>query len=120
MKKFIIATLLPLATIILVACSSQNKQSLDGDYYWISSERNELAFTIKDSKGTIQRGEADTFTVDETNSIFELSGKNSSDTTVKYKFDNDTITVNISGTEHEYYKKDSSAYQDALKTIKSN
>lgn len=103
-----------LTTIILVACSSQNKQSLDGDYYWISSERNELAFTIKNGKGTIQRGEADTFTVDEANSTFKLSGNDISDTTVKYKFDNDTITVNISGTEHEYYKKGSVAYKNII------
>lgn len=114
MKKFISVILLALTTIILVACSSQNKQSLDGDYYWISSERNELAFTIKNGKGTIQRGEADTFTVDEANSTFKLSGNDISDTTVKYKFDNDTITVNISGTEHEYYKKGSVAYKNII------
>ena len=39
MKKFISVTLLALTTIILVSCSSQSKQSLDGDYYWISSEQ---------------------------------------------------------------------------------
>lgn len=114
MKKFISITFLALATIIFVACSSQNKQSLDGEYYWISSERNELSFSIKDGKGTIERGEADTFTVDEANSTFKLSGNNISNSTVKYKFENDTITVNISGTEHDYYKKDSEAYQNTL------
>ena len=57
MKKFISVTLLALTTIVLVACSSQKKQSLAGDYYWISSERNELAFTIKDDKGTIHKEE---------------------------------------------------------------
>ena len=57
MKKFISVTLLALTTIVLVAFSSQNKQSLAGDYYWISSERNELAFTIKYDKGTIHKEE---------------------------------------------------------------
>ena len=92
MKKFISITLLALTTIILVACSSQNKQSLDGDYYWISSERNEPAFTIKDGKGTIQRGEADTFTVDEANSTFELSGSDVS----KVLFASSTVKVSAS------------------------
>ena len=115
MKKFISVTLLALTTIILVACSSQNKQSLDGDYYWISSERNELAFTIKDGKGTIQRGEADTFTVDEANSTFELSGNDVSNSTVKYELKNDTNSTNLTGTERTYYKKDSEAYNKALK-----
>lgn len=115
MKKFISITLLALTTIILVACYSQNKQSLDGDYYWISSERNELAFSIKDGKGTIKRGEADTFTIDEENSTFELSGNDVSDSTVKYVFKNDTISTNLTGTERTYYKKDSEAYNKALK-----
>lgn len=107
MKKFISATLLALTKIILVACSSQNKQSLDGDYYWIS------AFTIKESKGTIQRGEADTFTINESNNTFELSGNDNS--TVKYVFKNDTTSTNLTGTERTYYKKDSKAYNKALK-----
>ena len=115
MKKFISVTVLALTTIILVACSSQNKQSLDGDYYWISSERNELAFSIKDGKGTIQRGEADTFIVDEANSTFELSGNDVSNSTVKYELKNGTITTNLTGTERTYYKKDSEAYKNALK-----
>lgn len=37
--------------VILIACSNSNQQSLDGEYYWVSSERNELAFTIKGDKG---------------------------------------------------------------------
>jgi len=46
MKKFISTTLLALTTIILIACSSQNKQSLDSDYYWISSEGNDIYNSI--------------------------------------------------------------------------
>ena len=45
MRK-IISILLSLSIITLIACSKNNYQSLDGEYYWISSERNELAFTI--------------------------------------------------------------------------
>ena len=86
MKKFISATLLALTTIILIACSSQNKQSLDSDYYWISSEGNELSFTIKDGKGTIERGEANIFKVDEVNSTFELSGNDIYNSIVNYVF----------------------------------
>ena len=86
MKKFISATLLALTTIILIACSSQNKQSLDCDYYWISSEGNELAFTIKDGKGTLERREANTFKVDEVNSTFELSGNDIYNSRVNYVF----------------------------------
>ena len=47
MRKLIGILLLSLSIITLIACSKNNYQSLDGEYYWISSERNELAFTIK-------------------------------------------------------------------------
>lgn len=40
--------------VMLIACSNSNQQSLDGEYYWVSSERNELAFTIKGDKGFIE------------------------------------------------------------------
>lgn len=115
MKKFISATLLILTTIILVACSSQSKQTLDGEYYWISSERNELAFTIKDGKGTIQRGEADSFTVDETDQTFTLYGNNVTNSTVKYELKNGSITTNLTGIERRYYKKGTDDYKKALK-----
>ena len=47
MRKLIGILLFSLSLITLIACSKSNYQSLDGEYYWISSERNELAFTIK-------------------------------------------------------------------------
>lgn len=47
MKKFISVLLLSIMAVMLIACSNSNQQSLDGEYYWVSSERNELAFTIK-------------------------------------------------------------------------
>ncbi|RSK12339.1 MULTISPECIES: hypothetical protein [Streptococcus] len=53
MKKFTSLTLLLITTIILIACTSKSLDSLDGEYYWISSERNELAITIKGDNSTI-------------------------------------------------------------------
>lgn len=40
MKRLLTALILELTTFFLVACSNQN--SLDGEYYWISENRNEL------------------------------------------------------------------------------
>lgn len=53
MKKITSHTLLLITTIILIACTSKSLDSLDGEYYWISSERNELAITIKGDNSTI-------------------------------------------------------------------
>ena len=50
--------------ISLILCSSQNNQTLDGEYYLINESRNELVFTISGNKGTIDSGEADNFDVD--------------------------------------------------------
>lgn len=46
MRRLIGILLLSLSMITLFACSKNNQQSLDGEYYWISSERDELVFTI--------------------------------------------------------------------------
>ena len=67
MKKIISLILLLIATLSLISCSCKLHDSLDGEYYWISSERNELAFTIKGDKGTIEHGEADYFTINKEN-----------------------------------------------------
>lgn len=37
---------------------------------------------------------------------FVLSGTNITNSTVKYQYKDDTITVNLSGVEREYYQKD--------------
>lgn len=115
MKKITSFILLLISTIILVSCTSKSLDSLDGNYYWISSERNELAFTIKGGKGTIEHGEADHFTINKENSTLNLIGSTTSDSTVKYKYKNGIITVNITGIEREYYQKNSNAYKEALK-----
>ena len=67
MKKIISLILYLIATLSLISCSCKLHDSLDGEYYWISSERNELAFTIKGDKGTIEHGEADYFTINKEN-----------------------------------------------------
>lgn len=115
MKKITSIILLLISTIILVSCTSRSLNSLDGDYYWISSERKELAFTIKGDKGTIEHGEADHFTINKENSTLNLTGGTISDSTVKYKYKDGIITVNITGVEREYYQKNSEAYIGALK-----
>lgn len=63
MRKLVDILLLSLSIITLIACSKNNHQSLDGEYYWISSERNELVFTIKGDNASIEHGEADSFII---------------------------------------------------------
>ena len=69
MRKLIGILLLSLSIITLIACSKNNYQSLDGEYYWISSERNELAFTIKWENASIEPGDADSFTINKQKNI---------------------------------------------------
>jgi len=97
MRKLIGILLLSLSIITLIACSKNNYQSLDGEYYWISSERNELAF-INKQKNTI-----------------ELTGQNIASRTEEYSFKDGVFSVDISGVKHDYYLKGSEAYKKALK-----
>lgn len=116
MKKILSILLLTLSAFLLFSCSSQDK--LDGNYYWIDTEnglRNELSFTIKGIEGTIEKGEYDKFTINGKNNTFELSGEDASAKEVTYKHSDGVITVDISGTEHEYYKKGTDAYKEAVK-----
>ena len=115
MRKLIGLLLLSLSIITLIACSKTNYQSLDGDYYWISSERNELAFTIKGDTASIDHGEADSFTIDKQKNMIELTGQNIVSRTEKYSFKNGVFSVDISGVKHDYYLKGSEAYKNALK-----
>lgn len=116
MKKILSILLLTLSAFLLFSCSSQDK--LDGNYYWIDTEnglRNELSFTIKGIEGTIGKGEYDKFTINGKNNTFELSGEDASAKEVTYKHTDGVITVDISGTEHEYYKEGTDAYKEAVK-----
>ena len=107
MRKLVGILLLSLSIITLIACSKNNHQSLDGEYYWISSERNELVFTIKGDKGSIEHGEADNFKIDKQKKTIEL--------TEEYSFKDGVFSVDISGVKHDYYLKGSEAYKNALK-----
>ena len=115
MKKIISVLFVSFLAIFLISCSSQNNQTLDGEYYWINENRNEVAFVISGDTGTIKHGEAEGFTIDKEKSTIKLLGENIIKLTKSYTFKDDVFTVDISGMTHDYYKKDSKAYQEALK-----
>ena len=115
MKKLIALILVSMSAFLLMACSKQSNNSLDGEYYWINENRNEVAFVISGDTGTIKHGEAEGFTIDKEKSTIKLLGENIIKLTKSYTFKDDVFTVDISGMTHDYYKKDSKAYQEALK-----
>jgi hypothetical protein len=115
MKKLIALILVSMSAFLLMACSKQSNDSLDGEYYWINENRNEVAFVISGDTGTIKQGEAEGFTIDKEKSTIQLLGENIIKLTKSYTFKDDVFTVDISGMKHDYYKKDSKAYQEALK-----
>lgn len=115
MRKLIGLLLLSLSIISLIACTKNKQQSLDGEYYWISSERNELAFTIKGNRGSIKHGEADSFIINKKKNTIELTGQNIASRTEEYSFKDGVFSVDISGVKHDYYLKDSEEYNNALK-----
>ena len=113
-KKILSFLLLTLSEFILISCSPQD--NLDDNYYWINTKnglRNELSFSIKGTEGTIDKEEYDKF--NSKNNTFELSGEEVSAKEVTYKHSDGVITVDISGTEHDYYLKGTDAYEEALK-----
>ena len=115
MKRFIVLLIVSLSTILLIACSNQSSNSLDGEYYWINESRNEVAFTISSNKGNINKGEADAFTIDKDTSTLALTGSNIISRQESYTFKDGVFTVDISGTKQDYYKKDSEAFKEAVK-----
>lgn len=115
MKKLIVLLLVSISSFLLMACSKQSNISLDGEYYWINENRNEVAFVISGDTGTIKHEEAEGFTIDKEKSTIQLLGENIIKLTKSYTFKDDVFTVDISGMRHDYYKKDSKAYQKALK-----
>ena len=104
-----------LSTILLIACSNQSSNSLDREYYWINESRNEVAFTISGNKGTINKCEVDSFTIDKDSSIIELTGSNIISRKESCIFKDGVFTVDISGSKQEYYKKNNKSYKEALK-----
>ena len=115
MRKLVGILLLSLSIITLIACSKNNHQSLDGEYYWISSERNELVFTIKGEHASIEHGEADSFIINKKKNTIELTGQNIASRSEDYSFKDGVFSVDISGVKHDYYLKGSEAYKNALK-----
>ncbi len=115
MRKILSVLFVSILAIILISCSNQNNQTLDGEYYWISEGRNEQVFTISGDNGKIDSGEADNFVIDQKNKVIELSGSQIINRTESYTFKDGVFTVDISGTKHDYYLKGSEAYNEALK-----
>ena len=115
MKKLIVLLMVSMFAFLLISCSKQSNISLDGEYYWINENRNEVAFVISGDTGTIKHGEAEGFTINKEKSTIQLLGENIIKLTKSYTFKDDVFTVDISGMKHDYYKKDSRAYQEALK-----
>ena len=115
MRKIIGLLLLPLSIITLIACSKNNRQSMNGEYYWISNERNELSFTIKGDNAFIEHGEVDSFTINKQKNTIELTGQNIASRTEEYSFKDGVFSVDISRVKHDYYLKSSKAYNNALK-----
>ena len=76
MKKLIALILVSMSAFLLMACSKQSNDSLDGEYYWINENRNEVAFVISGDTGTIKHGEAEGFTIDKEKSTIKLLGEN--------------------------------------------
>ena len=74
-----------------------------------------MSFTIKGIEDTIEKGEYDKFTINSKNNTFELSGKDALTKEVTYKHSDGVVTVDISGTENEYYKEGTDAYKEAVK-----
>ena len=120
MKKLIVLLMVSMSAFLLMACSKQSNISLDGEYYWINENRNEVAFVISGDTGTIKHGEAEGFTIDKEKSTIQLSGENIIKLTKSYTFKDDVFTVDISGMKHDNYKKDSEDSQKALKNMAIN
>ena len=115
MRKIIGILLLSISIITLISWSKNNYQSLEGEYYWISSERNELAFTLKGNNASVEHGEADSFTINKQKNTIELTGQNITSRSEDYSFKDGVFSVDISGVKHDYYLKGSEAYKNALK-----
>lgn len=112
MKKLLSLIALSLTTLFLVACSS--KPIMDGEYYETGDYGTNLVITIKGDKGTVDvEVSTSNMTIDTDTQTFEISGF--VNPTVKYEYKNDVITASITGSERQYFKKDSKAYKDEFK-----
>ena len=117
MDKLLILLFLTILSMPLISCSNQRNQTLDGEYYWVSESRNERAFTISGNQGILDSSVADNFVIDRKNETIELMGSQMLNRTTSYIYEDGVFTVDISGVERDYYKKDSEAYKKALKDL---
>ena len=120
MNKLLALLFLTILSMPLISCSNQRNQTLDGEYYWVSESRNERAFTISGNKGILDSSVADNFVIDRKNETIELMGSQMLNRTTSYTYEDGVFTVDISGVERDYYKKDSEAYKKALKDLDEN
>lgn len=120
MNKIMTLLFLIILSMPLISCSNQSNHTLDGEYYWVSESRNERAFTISGNKGILDSNDADNFVIDRKNETIELMGSQMLNRTTSYIYEDGVFTVDISGVEHDYYKKDSEAYKKALKDLDEN
>jgi len=120
MNKLLALLFLTILSMPLISCSNQRNQTLDGEYYWVSESRNERAFTISGNKGILDSSVADNFVIDRKNETIELMGSQMLNRTTSYIYEDGVFTVDISGVERDYYKKDSEAYKKALKDLDEN
>ena len=120
MDKLLILLFLTILSMPLISCSNQRNQTLDGEYYWVSESRNERAFTISGNKGILDSSVADNFVIDRKNETIELMGSQMLNRTTSYIYEDGVFTVDISGVERDYYKKDSEAYKKVLKDLDEN
>lgn len=120
MNKLLTLLFLTILSMPLISCSNQRNQTLDGEYYWVSESRNERAFTISGNKGILDSSVADNFVIDRKNETIELMGSQMLNRTTSYIYEDGVFTVDISGVERDYYKKDSEAYKKALKDLDEN
>jgi len=120
MNKILILLFLTILSMPLISCSNQRNQTLDGEYYWVSESRNERAFTISGNKGILDSSVADNFVIDRKNEKIELMGSQMLNRTTSYTYEDGVFTVDISGVERDYYKKNSEAYKKALKDLDEN
>lgn len=98
---------------MLIACSKNNDKSLDGEDYWISSERNELTLTIKGILISLNWRSRCIY-INKHKHTIELTGQNIVSRTKKYSFKDGIFSINISGIKRDYYLKGSEAYNNAL------
>lgn len=111
MRRLLSLLALTAISLFLVACSSE--ESMDGEYYWISENRNEIILTINGDTGTLDSEGGRDVTVDSENQTFEIKGF--SESTVPYEYEDGVLTANLTGAERDYYKKGTDAYKEALK-----